>query len=339
MSKPTQLTFSRAWTLASAAIAASLALHVGLSAQDGGVLEDVTAEIETARFAWPLPCKVLVEETALKGGKTMVMRYEVSLRREASEATEGGAESKHLLVSLRNFEFLKLDDKDLQTDEMRRQLGPALALAAAIPDLVIDERGKFVKTSGSEAMIERVIEAQVGVGGGHDDEAQQRMRAMLSSPAMKASVEASARLFWDAWVGAWAAWSVAPLEKTEEATWLPIGQQRMPATVVATHHGAVDKRPGFVKLSMETRASSDEAREAYAKFLTEVLGASVKDKKAFDKDKIRSLDIRSRVEVVTRLDSLRLFEASYEKRHTIEVEGQKPQLYHEKRSYKFKWAD
>ncbi|MCB9918796.1 MAG: hypothetical protein H6832_10380 [Planctomycetes bacterium] len=314
--------------------------------------EAQTPEAQTPtqpKFDWPLPGTVTVTEHATKNGKTMHMRYQVHVRpREASK--DGGPEdsdAKELLVSLRSFEFLKLDDMDLTKPEIREQLAPALALSAAIPDLVIDAHGAYRGTIGMDETIRRVVAELTKNEGGHGDAKAAQMRTALESPSMRATLEASAGQFWDAWVGSWIQWDVPAGKQREQSTKLPLGTFAMPAKLLAQNLGAVDAadaggNEGYVKLRTVTRASGPEARKAYADYLAQLFATSMKhspEAKTFDPDKIKEIDIRTSVDVVTRLDNLRPLSASFEKNHVVDVEGQAPQRYLERRVYEFDWKE
>ncbi|MCA8968369.1 MAG: hypothetical protein KDC95_01245 [Planctomycetes bacterium] len=310
---------------------------------------DATQAATQPTFDWPVPGSVTVTEHTTKKGKTMHMRYQVQLRpREVSKDEAGDdATANELLVSLRSFEFVKIDGVDLEQPAVREQLAPALAMAAAIPDLIVDARGNYVGTIGMDETIRRVVTELSKSDGAHGDAKAAQMRAALESPSMRATLEASAGQFWNAWVGGWNQWDVPNGKQRELATKLPLGSFAMPAKLIAQNLGPVDPKEaggkdGYVKLRTVTLATGPEACKAYADYLAQLFASSMKhspEAKDFDPDKVKKIDIRTSVEVVTQLGNLRPLSASTTKNHVVEIEGAASQRFFERRVYEFDWKE
>jgi hypothetical protein len=144
-------------------------------------------------FAWPAPATVQVTERVLKKGRRGTLRYDLTIAREP----DGG-----LLVTYKDFEFLELAGLDLKKPEIKAQIAPALALAAAIPPLKISPDGAFLDVVNLEATVDRVIDT-LERGGSTPAAQVAQLRATMKSPAMLQMMKSSVADTWMSWVGLW----------------------------------------------------------------------------------------------------------------------------------------
>ena len=283
----------------------------------------------TGTFKWPVPGKVVVTEDVFKKGKTMQMRYVVRLHQQK--------DSEEMLLSLQDFEFLKFNGRDITSPKAQAALKSALTLTTAIPDLVVDKTGSYLRTTGMDDVIKRVVNMD---SKGKKSTATERkaLEETMQRPAFRNAMETMAGQFWNAWVGTWAGWDLESGKTLESETFLPLGNIKMPATMKLVHHGSVKGRSGYVKLSLRTVATGLEARKAYAAFMRKMFGAAMaKSGKDFSDDMLTKLHMDFYAEVETRLEDLRPIRAKYERRVTIGVKGSPEQNQIERRSYSFAW--
>lgn len=313
---------------------ALLALTISAPAQDGDTGQESPA-VETAQttgtFAWPVPARVVVTEDVLKKGKTVRMRYEVRTQKQK--------DTENILVALRNFEFLNVNGRDATTPQAKAALASALDMTSAIPLLVVDKEGNYLRTTGLDDVIQRVLDEGAKRKGAKPEERAQ-VEATMNAPAFRQAMEASAGQFWNAWVGAWTGWELANGKVQQSETKLPLGEFEMPATLTLTNHGPVKGAKGHVRLSVGTLATGAEARKVYAQFMRKMFGeAMARSGKEFTDDMLTKLRIDSKAEVVTRLEDLRPLRAMYEKNVMLEITGSGTQRNVERRSYRFDWKN
>ncbi|MGH7150138.1 MAG: hypothetical protein ACREIU_05555, partial [Planctomycetota bacterium] len=193
------------------------------------------------RFAWPVPGRATVTEVSEKKGQTVKARYTLVL----SAAPEG--DDLHLRHE--DYDILEFNGRKTTSPEARKALGPTLALAGAIPTLVVSKGGEFQDAIGMEEAAERTLAYFKATQGPDADPAMmESLQATLGSPQMIAQLKAKSADAWNVWVGTWVEHPVRPGESTKLTTSLPIPDgSTFDAPMTLHHRGAAPGAPGHVR--------------------------------------------------------------------------------------------
>ena len=289
-----------------------------------------STSLEGGVFAWPVPGKVIVTETTRKQGRTVKMRYSLTIRRERDTKDKGAVR-----ISYGDFAFLEVNGRDVTSPRWKRALAPSLAATSAIPDLLIRRNGEFDRVTGIDAMIERVDKIIAGIRKESPAQAQQR-RAAFERPQFRTMLQASISGYWDAWVEKWIDWKVPVGKSVDDSIEMPIAGTKLRGKGKWTHHGAVRGKPGFVRLSFSSSAKGPELIAALQGLVTS-LGAAplgqMKNEAAPTDGKMET-----HIEAITRLDTLRPYKITTLKTVQIRESGsKKAKGSSERHEYVFDW--
>jgi hypothetical protein len=284
------------------------------------------------RFAWPVPGRATVTEVSEKNGKTVKARYTLRL----SAAPEG--DDLHLRYE--DYDILEFNGRSTGSPEARKTLAPALALASAIPTLVISKGGEFQDAIGMEETIERTLECLGAMQGPDVDPATREMlRKTLQSPQMLAQLKAKSADAWNAWVGTWVEHPVRDGESTKLTTSLPFPDgSTFDAPMTLRHRGAALDAPGHVRLEIESVLEGPAFRDAMIRALKSLTppGAQ-KPGGSRVEDEILGFRREFRSWVVTEPASLKPLRAESDALITVTGRTGEPQKQRERRVYEFNW--
>ena len=234
------------------------------------------------RFDWPAPASVIVTDTTTKKGRTAKMRYRLVISRR----DDGG-----LRVRYRDFEFLEIAGRKVDTPAMREALAPALAMASAIPDYVVAADGAFVEADGLDEMARRVVERLSASEGGA---AADRAAAMFARPKTRQLLTSAVAKYWDAWAGTWIGWDVPEGDNRMVDSKDPVLGVAVPARRRLSNFGPAPGHAGCIRLTKAMAASGPEVKRALASILQGVAGETA------DIDaEIAEAAMRSEVTVIT----------------------------------------
>lgn len=297
-----------------------LSTSVGGSAQ-----ETPSAPADVFKFAWPSPSSAMVVKDGEKKGEKAKLRFRLDVAAEES----GG-----LRARLTEFWFLEVAGRDASTPAMKAALAPALAMAQAVPDTLVDAKGNYLGIDGIDALVERVVKFRAEQRG---DSEQQRelLLKQLRSPVMQESLRQACAADWNTWVGSWIGFDVAPRSETSAAGEMPLMGVSIPATATRRHHGPVPEHPGYVRLSAMTLAEGPEATAAFARAMQRV--AEQSGGEAFPSDRLEEVRQELHLEVVTDPRTLRPLRASRTKIARVKMKGEALREQVERAAYTFDW--
>lgn len=272
---------------------------LGLRAQDAPDPKAPAAAAFT--FAWPVPGSVRVEKVGVKRGTTATLRYRLDLQ-PAAEST--------IRVRQLDFEFVAVNGQDATTPAMQEKLASAKALTQAVPDLVIDRAGEYLRIDGLDDMLERFGRFQREQKGQSEAESQRLMKSMRM-PEVTAALQQACSKDWSAWAGAWIGFEVQPGAQAEAVGEVALFGATMPAKVTRRHHGAAEGHPGHVRLSITSLVEGAEA----AKALAEAMDALVQKagNSPIPVGALESIRLETNLEVITDPKTLRPLRAKWTK--------------------------
>jgi hypothetical protein len=271
------------------------------------------------RFAWPLPAKVSVIETTLKEDTTAQLRYRVSLARDQS----GGA----LGLRIDDFAFVKMGGVDLENPETKKELQKVLALASAIPTLVISPEGKVLDIAGYEEMVPKVLKLIT------DKNERAVTERILRSPQTIQIMKQKSAEFFSLWVSFWLEHPLAPGRSLKGSMKLPMPDGTpIDVPYTAHHRGPVKERPGHVLLEMDSALTGEPARRAMVEFLQKANTG-----KAFTQDMVESMRRVTKMRLVTRPETMQPAQAMSETITSVKMKGEKEQSRVERHEYLFEW--
>ncbi len=185
------------------------------------------------RFAWPIPTRAWVTETASKDETTAKIKYEVIL----SEDTR----THDLLLQFRNYSILELGGTNLDDPSKQKIISQTLALMSAMPTIVISREGEIVDIRGLDEMVARVLAAVP------DKELQARLEKVLKSPQMMQTARRKIGDLWLSWVSLWSDTEIAPEETVKGSIEVPmLDGTVVEAPAVITHRGFDKTEPSNV---------------------------------------------------------------------------------------------
>ncbi len=276
-------------------------------------------------FAWPLPTSVWVTQDSEKGGQRATMRYRVTL---------SGANDGEHRARLNDFDFLMVSGRDVTSPEAREELAPILAMAQAVPDMVVDTNGIYLRMDGVDEMVDRIVALLASQG---ESEAKQKQLLVgMKSPSARAMFEAAGSGYWNTWVGAWVGFDLQPGQESVEEQETSFMGVVLPAVVTKRNLGFVAEHPGHVELFVTTVMEGPSATSAFAESMAEFARQS--GSPPFPKNELIDMRSVSVVTVVTDAATLKPLRASQTKTVRIEMEGEGAKEQVERAEYTFDWT-
>lgn len=282
---------------------------------------------EPCRFAWVVPTSVWVTQAGEKRGHAATMRYLLTL--------SAGAVDGELQARLTDFEFLEVDGKDVTTPEMRQALASTRALTQAVPDMIVDSTGNFLRAGGVEELVERVI-AHEATQSGRDAGQLKRELEFMKSPTVLATLEQACGDYWNTWVGAWVGFELEPGSESTEDQDIPFMGVALPAKVTRRNAGPSAEHPGHVELSQTTVIEGPAAASALAETMATM--AQQGGGRPFPKDELFDIRSVSVVTVVIDGTTLKPLRATRSKSMRLAVKGEEPKEQVEHLEYTFDWS-
>lgn len=289
-------------------------------------------EAQRLRFAWPVPCTVQVREKSLKKGKDAEMSYVAVLERRPR--------GKGLVLAIRDLQFLRIMGEDASLPEVSRRLGPALAIAGAIPRLTLSEQGEIVAMEGLSEVVERALTLVRRSG---DEKREAAVRAQLQTPQAAAMMQEVAAQFWGVWVGAWILDEPPAPGKTEEF----VRQRQLgtggsvDAPFTITHHGSPKEHPQHIRLATEEVIQGELAKVLLGGVLRALASGAIEEsgrKEDFERSLAQmEASLTMRCEVITDPKTLQPVYAKGEKVVVISDPKTGKKEDREMREYWFTW--
>jgi hypothetical protein len=283
------------------------------------------ASAPALRFAWPTPSRVTVTQRSLKKGKRAVLRYDAVL----SARMGGGYELK-----LDKIQFLELEGRDVSKGPLPPEVKTALAMASALPTVVISAEGEFVDVMGLDEVVEHILKQTPNEKGRRD-----KIRAVFAQPAVAQAMKQKAGDFWQAWVGAWVGMDVAAGQERVAMVPLQMPLGSVDGTVTLRHRGPVTEHKGAVRLEMETVLEGEPFRKEMVNMLSQMVQAAGAQEGTEPPDfeaMLQSARRVSTVEVVTDPATLRPYSARMVQVTQVQVEDQQNEQ-REEQEYRFTW--
>ncbi|MFM1871084.1 MAG: hypothetical protein RL398_506 [Planctomycetota bacterium] len=284
-------------------------------------------------FAWPLPATAWVTKVGTKPTGTAKLRYRIDLAAVAADAAEPDRPVE-LRLRQTDFSFVEINGQDATTEAMQKALAQANALTQAVPDVVVDAAGAFVRIDGLDAMITRVTE-YMATSKGMTEQQRRRIEFSMKAPTMRATLQQSCGDDWNLWVGAWVGTALRPGESLRGEGNLPVLTTTLPGTTTMQHHGEVEGRPGCVRLTRTVVVEGDEATARFAAAIKKMAAAGGKPPVEFDQ--LQSMRAELQAEVVVEAATLRPMRATRTKTIRMQVEGQEPREQVETATFEFEW--
>lgn len=281
---------------------------------------------EPLAFAWPVPCSVVITKDGAKARGSAKLRYRLDLSK---------GENGELRARQHDFSFLEVNGMDATTEAMQKALAPALALTQAVPDIVVDAQGRFLRIDGLDEMIGRVT-THLATTKGMSDAERARLEASMRAPAARATLEQACGTDWQLWVGSWIGCDLASgTEATSEGTTTILAAE-VTGKVVMRNHGDVPEHPGHVRLSVTKLVEGEAATAQLVKLLNGLKGEG--GKAPLDPELLE--DVRAELvgEVIVERATLRPLRATRTKAIKIKVRGEKVREENERATFEFDWT-
>jgi hypothetical protein len=276
-------------------------------------------------FHWPVPASVLVQKDGERNGDKAKLRFRIELT-----AGEGTA----LRARMVGFEFLEMNGRDATTEAARTALAPTLALTQAVPDVVVDEHGAFLRVDGLDAMFERFA-AYLGEQKGVSAAQRDRLLQTLRSPQLQETIQQACGDDWRTWVASWVGFDVAPGAEATTDVRLPFMGAEVEAKATRRNHGPVPEHPGHVRLSVTTTTAAPSTTAAFAAAMERMAAQS--GGKPFPKDRLEQVQVEIVSEVVTDPQTLRPLRASRNRTMRIGMKDEPVREQVEKNAFAFDW--
>jgi hypothetical protein len=307
-------------------VAAAVLLAAAVPAQETPGAAGAGEVWAPCRFEWPVPGNVTVHKEGHRNGDQAKLRFRLELA-----PVDGPA----VRVRMLDFEFLEMNGRDATSEAARTALAPTMALTQAVPDVVVDARGSFVRVDGLDAMFER-FSAYLGEHKGVPAAQRDRLLQTLRTPEMQATIQQASGDDWKTWVGNWVGFDVAPGAEAAADVVLPFMGVELQARATRRNHGAVADHPGHVRLSLTTTASGPAATAAFTAAMERV--AAPPGGKAFPKDRVEQVQVEIAAEVVTDSRTLRPLRATRTRTTRIAMKGEAPRERVDRSEFRFEWA-
>ncbi len=281
-------------------------------------------------FAWPVPGRALVTETQEKEGRTVVSRYALDIAR-----VEQG-----IAVSTSGFQVLSWTGLDLSRDEDRAKLGPAVAMAGAVPVLLVGDDGRAHGLLQVAEAVDRVLATLEQSGAA--PEVIAKTGTMLRSDPMVASMKQQTLDGWTLWVGAWVGLALGPGESRSVELDVPLPDGTLAKAPTLLRHLGVEPGPDgsrpLVRLSADWLLEGEPARLALGRVMANVLRkAPPHQNEPFDPDDVQSFRRTTRLLVLTDPDTLQPREASMLVTTSIAIRDAGTRTQAEHYEYRFEW--
>ena len=284
--------------------------------------------VPTARFDWPTPGRVVITDTTTMKGRTATSRYTMRILRHE--------DGQSLRIRHEDYEFLQVEGQDATGERMQEMLGSATAMASAIPDYRITDKGKYVETLDLDEMLERVMPILSRQLGESPQQANQ-IRAQFQQPEFREMMQGTLSKYWNSWVGAWTGWQTPAAQTSEGQSTIKALGLSLPAKLTATHHGAAPEYPDHVRLSLHTTADGPTTRDVIQKLIRESNAAANPNAKPLRVAEARFI---RHLEVITQLQSLQPAWAKFEIVSQVRIQGEdQAREQVERHEYTFDWQE
>lgn len=219
------------------------------------------ATISPLKFAWPAPARVGVVEKVLKKGRTSTMAYDAVLT-----ARKGGGYA----LKLEKIRFVHMNGQPVDRANLSEEVRQAELFAAVVPTLLLTADGMVEGVTGWDEMMESVLKASSA-----DPATREKVRAVFTQPGMQEAMKQKAGDFWNAWVGSWIGFDLAPGASDSGAIAMPVPPTTVDAVVTLRNHGPDASAPGSVRLEMQTAFEGEPFRRAMVAMMKQMMGAAV----------------------------------------------------------------
>ncbi len=189
-------------------------------------------------FGWTPGASVRITEKVDKGEGVALEQYTVTL----AARDDGNFE-----VRYSDFVFLEFRGEKM-TPELEKELAPVIALASAIPTVVVSPQGSVVGIEGFDAMIEGIEKVMVEKGATAEEAAM--AAGMLRAPGVDTLLTSTVRGIWDIWVGDWVGFDLAPGASADGE--VPVDAANPEGAKQKLHvenRGAADGHPGALSFA------------------------------------------------------------------------------------------
>lgn len=314
------------WTIAACGIASALALQCGSSgmAKATGPLAPGATRLT---FAWGLPCRVPVIETATTDEATIRAHYTLDLR--PSAVRPGEAELRKL--------DLELDaiGGAAATEAERVEFRGAAALA---PVLRIGPSGSYLGFVDPAQAVEHALILMVRTGGLPAEEVPAARARMLSAPELIDAAAAEAGEDWELIVGGWLGVTDRVGETRRTEVVLDAGPLQARRMITVVHRGVwpgtslvvVERQSDLPPDGMRAIALADAAERAS--------GVSEAERAAlFDRAQRTSGRSTTVTRIATEARSLRSLRLEHAQTTEIVVAGEPPTTSRTSRQLAFDW--
>jgi hypothetical protein len=199
-------------------------------------------------FGWTEGASVSVTEVVDKGEGVSTEQYTVTLVPR---------EDGNLGVVYSDFSYIEFRGQKM-TPEIEKEMAPMLALARAIPTVVISRTGQVVGIDGFEMMIEGLEKVMISKGA--TPEEARVASEMLRAPGVEGLLINTVKAIWSVWVADWIGLDLEPGK--DSAGFVPVNEAAPDGPkkrVRVEHRGASEEHPGAVSLASAVVLDGDAA--------------------------------------------------------------------------------
>jgi hypothetical protein len=264
----------------------------------------------------------------MKRGRSAKTRYTVTVAKG-----EAGGDVR---IHVQDYEFLEMEGRKADDPALAPVLAVALPMAKIFPDLVVGPDGRVKDVVGLDAAIENVLSELEKSGDENVRKAAPPLRTQLTSPQARPLLTAESKTYWEVWVGAWTAVTLAEggTDRTTRTVSGPDGSPIEAPTTIRRMRAPEDA--GCTRLLIETLLDGDLAKQALDAWVKRMTAASGKAPPA--PDYFQGFRQANRLLVVTDPATMRPRRAVREDSRTLAIKDEGDRTDIERHDYSFEWA-
>jgi hypothetical protein len=278
-------------------------------------------------FAWPIPSRGVITATMHKGTDNFRSRYEMVAERDPA--------TKNIAVHFQNFSFLEIEGVDLHAPGYQASLRQSLALASAVPTILVSDQGRVVGITDYDAAVTKALAAVADA-----PEMQANLRQALENPVLAKAMKSQADDNWNEWVSFWLDIDIPASGSAPFKQQVPLLDGTVVDAPANIRRGAPDPAfPNDVVVEVETSPDTVQLTQSLGRLLEKMSKENPPaDGATFHADALESAARSSKMRLVTDPKTMRPDFASEETTTTINMKGEPVRKETSLKEYRFDWS-